>query len=220
MECVLVKASYPRSGTTWVALLLGHHYGLGSISVYDKHVKSRRDPRRNTDWVRDSLRTGKKGTVLKTHELTAPRRFNRLPALLVFRDVRDAVVSYAHYTIKIWGSKKPFLRLLKEYAISPQWSKMLEAWLGRGAIPLKYEDLVADPFGALQAAMKQALPDLEPVTDAPLPVSFDVAHKWTPFFFRRGIVGAYKDEMPDNIQRICCDTHRRWMERLGYLRRQ
>jgi len=216
-EYVLIKASYPRSGTTWISQLLGHHYDLGGASVYDRAAKRSTKTKQyhSLSWVRSPLE-GRHHLVISTHNEAVPSGARGLPAILVVRDVRDAVVSFAHYTVNFWRSRHPIPVLLRRYATSSRWSRLAEVWLSRGAVVLKYEDLKLNPFEALRAAMEQVLPHLEPVTDAPLPIPFEVAHKRTPSFFRRGIAGAWKDEMPPAIQKICWERHHAMMKKLGY----
>jgi hypothetical protein len=39
-----------------------------------------------------------------------------------------------------------------------------------------------------------------------------------PWFFRRGVVGTWRDEMPTSIQKLFLQKNGDAMERLGYLR--
>ena len=69
----------------------------------------------------------------------------------------------------------------------------------------------------LQAALEKIGGSFDIINEDPLP-SFDKYHKAKPTFFRRGIVGSWKDEMTPEIEEHFWDVHGKTMTWLGYER--
>jgi hypothetical protein len=84
---------------------------------------------------------------------------------------------------------------------------------------LRYEDLIADPREALERAVSALLPGLTPVPGARIP-SFDELHGIDPDFFRRGLAGSHRDEMPAELHELfwAQPENADAMRRLGYVR--
>jgi hypothetical protein len=64
---------------------------------------------------------------------------------------------------------------------------------------LRFEELIADPIGSAIGAAQSLLPDTVPRQEAK-PPSFQDLHSVDPVFFRKGRVGAYRDEMSLELQ--------------------
>lgn len=114
------------------------------------------------------------------------------------------------------------------------WSMHVTSWLDAPAMPvpllLRYEDISADPHAALTRAAQhlgwQADPDA--IARAVAATRFDVlqaAEARTGFaekpptaqsFFRRGVVGGWRDTLSADEAARICDDHAAVMERLGY----
>lgn len=166
-------------------------------------------------------------------------------AIVIVRDPRDIVPSLAHHSrigideaIAFMSDGKSCFcdgrdrqhRQLRQQL--SDWSGHVESWLGQRDIPvhlIRYEDLHADPAAALRAALAFAQYD---VTDAAIDravslSSFGVlaaqerdhGFREAPAerrFFRRGIAGAWRDELtPAQVARIEA-AHGATMLRLGY----
>ena len=84
---------------------------------------------------------------------------------------------------------------------------------------LRYEDLVVDPRRASERTVSSLLPDLVPIADAQIP-SFSDLHGIDPEFFRRGMSGSHRDEMPDELHELfwAQPENAAAMRRLGYPR--
>src|SRR5437879_528140 len=81
-------ASYPRSGNTFFRVILSHRYGLT--------VHTDRPP--PAEWGKIGLVAGAGEPLFyKTHGL--PEAGDTRPAVYIVRDGRDALVSYAHFTL-------------------------------------------------------------------------------------------------------------------------
>jgi len=221
---------YPRSGNSWFQnLAAGVIYGIdprytrfGKIYKLIPYAGKKGYYRRYHDPM-----------CFKSHEFPEPR-YKRV--IYLVRDGRDVMVSYYHYNVSHWGEGVNFLDLIRgDKLLYGQWHKHVEAWLSNPykaeMIIIKYEDLVDDTVGelrrfcgfvgikrddsALEAVAKQAC--FENLRKKEIDYGLDDSHwpKERPFF-RRGIAGSYKDEMPSNIREAFLEEAGDTLKKLGY----
>lgn len=229
-------ASYPRSGNTFLRVVLHYLYGVPTYSIYDDNdpVAQRVGPGlvgyRPKPEDRSLMRDGADVYFVKTHKR---RKADAYPAIYLVRDGRDAVVSHARLRASEHATGEPglFERLLREEITRPYvdgqpssgtWGGNVLNWLDHAGAPLavlRYEELIVDPRAAVERAVAALLPDLVPVPDACIP-SFDDLHAIEPGFFRRGAVGSHRDEMPDELHDLfwAQPENAAAMLRLGYAR--
>jgi len=219
-------ASYPRSGNTMTRLLLERHFDIDTREDYK--VVLHADPNRR-DTERPDLenltaeRTNIRGIAYKTHKHDA----KNLPALVLVRDGRDAMVSYAHYSIDVKNAPTSFNALLHNRTGHSEWSDFYYWWVGGRSceapyVLITYEQLLRhSALGTapqyLQAAMRKIGFDFEIINTTPLP-GFDQYHKAKPTFFRRGIIGGWKDEMSKEVEEYFWRTNGAAMTFMGYER--
>lgn len=231
---VVWLASFPRSGNTFVRILLKELYGQEALSLYEDDP-SAVDPGSLAD-----LRKDPRLYFIKTHE--APD--DDSPAILLTRDGRDAMVSYAHF-IEDYGLLKPspigravsacrskieerllgrppFEQLLRRVVDRRyhDWSAHFMAWDLRGAptAHLRFETLIDNPLRSLEqsiAALGLALPPLPPQAKPPC---FGCLRQRDPRFFRAGRVGQWREEMSPELQDIFWREHGPAMLAAGYER--
>jgi hypothetical protein len=99
-----------------------------------------------------------------------------------------------------------------------RWLAMNETWLGRPGRTalLRYEDLVADPIGAMKKTLDALGLDLPPTGDR-FP-SFAELQQVHGKFFRKGVTGGWADDLsPELAERICAAAATD-MQRFGYTR--
>ena len=162
-------ASYPRSGNTFLRIILHRTFGLPTFSVYSSARDAERlagDAARLLNLVGqtgvecdiDALRADAGLHFVKTHELPDPN--NSSPAIVLVRDGRDAVVSYAYFALKTeQGIERPGRELLEstlEQIITGEtfggWSRNVNTWIdraGRGSV-IRFEDLIEDPVAIVR----------------------------------------------------------------------
>ena len=162
--------------------------------------------------------------IIKTHEMPPPDDY---PAIYLVRDGRDSLVSYAHYIlyterdIGVGCDREAFLRVLRQIIASNDhfggWGRNVLAWQHRKAptATIRYEDLVAGPATVLQEALVSLGQDAVLRGGESMP-SFADLHSVFPWFFRRGNIGVWRDEMPADLQELFWERHREAMVRLGY----
>jgi len=213
-------ASYPRSGNTLARLLLRHHFGLNVPTIYyldrSKIPTSPAEPLGSGD-VDPVTSPSPPIGLWKTHEIVPEEGV--IGAILVVRDARDAEVSFAHFKRDIEGKKNCNLRHhLKRLCRSTRWSEFNEHWLSQKNVAVvRYENLI--DYKVVISILGEALEKIgiEPKVRTSEPIeTFAELSVGNPNFFRRGIVGSWKDEMPNSVKRYFWSTHGAMMLRLGY----
>jgi len=159
---------------------------------------------------------------VKTHD-PAPCG-NSCPAIVLVRDGRDAVVSYAYFVLKTeHGIERPgkdlFEATLKEIITGDTfggWSANVNAWIDRVGLnrAIRYEDLIEDPINIAVTALRR-LGVNGKIESAVIP-SFPELHSRIPWFFRRGKSGYWQKEMPHHLQSLFLERHGEALLRLGY----
>ena len=229
-------ASYPRSGNTFFRSLLNSLYNEAAYSVYNERTIERMGmasilgPRKPPGTVAEMQRA-ERVFFVKTHELPS----DESPAIYLVRDGRDASVSQAHFLIggpmgvprrasvrvraawKLLGYNR-YVRTLEGVVSSGEWQDHALAWTGNHrsgpTFVLRYEDLISDPVRRTQEALEGVGMFLEPRLGTPL--TFDALHARWPHFFRRGVVGSWREEMPEDIHEMFWRRSRTAMLRFGY----
>jgi aryl sulfotransferase len=189
--------------------------------------------------IHDSLFSGPDGGPIVAPEAT-------LGAVYVVRDPRDVAISFAHHfgrtvewaTQQMGDAQATFLKTMKD--IRPQvqqrlgsWSDHVRGWTEQTLFPVivvRYEDLHAAPAGQLAriAQMGQLETTADAIARAVEAATFERLREQERrdgfreraglerHFFRRGIAGAWRDELPLELAERIVHDHREVMHRLGY----
>lgn len=143
--------SYPKSGNTWVRMLIAHVIRPGaSLNAMEQLVPDIYRARRK-DLARAYTFPGG-GRLLKSHESFQPT-YRRV--IYLVRDPRDVCVSYFHYKMafstdpQVEASFEVFSRRFLQGELDPYgtWSEHVCGWLCAEAaevLLVKYEDLLND----------------------------------------------------------------------------
>lgn len=210
---IIWLASYPRSGNTLMRWAL-RAMGQQDASVYND---SKIDPTLPNLYIRNLGEYEKQQTTyfVKTHA----RQDDQRKAIYILRDGRDALVSLAHYTVDLVGTDKTYeevLRLLIDGGYQPPyctWSEHVLFYLQRkNTLIIRYEKLLEN----LVQQMTRVAMFCDVKLISPLDVSFEKLHEANPKFYRRGIVGAWKDEMSLELQELFISYHGQAMKAAGY----
>lgn len=199
-------ASYPRSGNKFMRLLL-ESAGVETYSVYaNKAWKEKPLPISIVE-----MHASTKLYALKTHETPMQDAYR---SILIVRDGRDAVVSFAHLqtdetTLAANVKRKARFDQMVNNVASSWWSDMA-AWRNRGPV-VRFEDLIADP----ETVAGKLLSDLGVSGTVKAP-SFTDLHAQRPNYFRSGQVGQWRQHMPKDIQRKFWEIHGPTMLSFGY----
>ncbi|MEV6851363.1 sulfotransferase domain-containing protein [Actinoplanes sp. NPDC051411] len=217
-------ASFPRSGNTFLRIVLNRRYGVPTSVVYDYDGVADRVGGELIGYVdRPAALAAAEPHFVKTH---GPRDESVDPAdhaICLVRDGRDALVSWARMlTEKDPASFPTVLRQLIEDTgarSSGSWGANVLSWLQPPAphrAMLSYAELIADPAAAVDRVMAVVAPALRPDEDAAIP-TFDELRQVDAGFFRRGTVGSHRDEFPPDLHELFWSRpdNRAAMELLG-----
>ena len=215
-------ASFPRSGNTFFRIVLREVYGISSGHLRPPEM-------RQGDWEKD-LEFPVVKTHLEPHDLYPDDP--TIPAVYIVRDGCDAMVSISHHRRDIVVPGSDYLRNMDE-AIRAEngsffggWSRNVEAWLKRARIVIRFEELIENPIGNVEKLRDildmpepkaSNLPTFEDLKSRPMPYGRRADGEWRQKFFRRGKVGAWRDEMPEAMQQLFWELHGETMEQLGYI---
>lgn len=219
---MITLVSYPRSGNTFLRNVLFEVYGVPSSTFHDEAHGP------DFDW--------EKAPVVKTHLLPdqLPAALLNRPIVYLIRDGRDAVVSLAHHKKALHDPHSTVDQNIDEVIYAAEgshfagWSIHVDTWSRRAVIILRFEDLIKDPIGTceqlrpwleLPEPKQEALPSFEDLkTGRPQYGSGKEVSETNlaPIWFRRGKVGAWRDEMSATQQRLFWHLHGETAERFGY----
>lgn len=219
-------ASFPRSGNTFMRMLLHQRYGIRTGVVYNfDGVADRLGP----DTVGytpladdlEHLRLDAALHFIKTHRCATHDVAEGDAAIYLVRDGRDALVSWARQ--KTEGEPQRYEEVLEDMtddstSTTGTWGANVLSWVAfPGARVVPFVRLISDPVNVVDELVSQVLPGRDEIGSA-VP-TFGSLHRDHPDFFRRGMVGSFKDEMPSHVERRFWefDENRRAMDVLGGL---
>ena len=201
-------ASYPRSGNTFLRIVLHRLYGVPTSVIYDVDGVAERLGRdligaHDRPAPLDALRASDQVHLVKTHRRRDEQVSADDRAVCLVRDGRDATVSWARLRDDFPAQLRPMI-CNDDTRGTGSWGANVLSWLQPPAphrIVLRYEELIREPAAAAQHLVEALGLLLRPVADAAVP-SFAELHAVDPGFFRRGQVGTHRDELPDDLHRL------------------
>jgi hypothetical protein len=214
-------ASYPRSGNTFLRILLQNIFGLVSYSLYriegDTHPDPSADALEESPYLPANWRKRISNdataalTLIKTHD--PPDDEHR--AIYLIRDGRPAIHSYYHYTLKYAFEKLSLTEVIAGACQFGSWSEHYVNWKPKTrpkTLFLRYEDLVANPT--------DIIPKLAEFLKAPpvggtLP-TFEELQRKQPSFFRRGKNTDFATEWTPGQLALFNELHGPVTQELGY----
>jgi len=201
-------ASWPRSGNTHFRMLVKHYFGLETGSAHADKVFSYGE-------LKSIVGHAPKSNVLvKTHRYHT----DKLPAIYLVRDGRQACLSYWHH-LRGHGGKQSLQDVIRGKTDFGAWSDHVLFWLKRVPEPtiVKFEEVLGkdDP-----AFLREVLASVgifkEPITSEP-PPSFQSLHERNPRFFRSGRTDEWREVYgPDDLE-LFNKLNGRTMAALGYM---
>lgn len=224
-------ASYPRSGNRLIRTALSSGWAIPSHTVFDTNERARRlgIPRRRRPAADRRIRDfrGSEGPeLLKTHLLAHAGSPD--PALVLVRDGRDAVVSFARFLAAGQGDPEWLSALRFEdvllWVIEQRgdpfggWSESVRVWTQRSApvSVVRYEELRADPQGVARRALARLGTELgEP--RRPMP-SLEQMRSANPAIVGPGRVGGWREQMSARALERFGELHGDALVELGYER--
>jgi len=222
-------ASFPRSGNTFLRILLHRLYGITTSVVYDVDGVARRVGEALVGYEDrpgnyEAMRHSEALHFIKTHR----QRDNLVDqvdrAICLVRDGRDALVSWARQRSEADGSHyRTILETLIETS-SPKgtgsWGHNVLSWFQSPpthAVQVRYEALVTHPGATAVRIVSAVAPHLQLRAKPQIP-SFAELQMVDPLFFRRGVIGTHRNELPDDLHSLFWSRpeNRDAMSLLGY----
>jgi hypothetical protein len=214
-------ASYPRSGNTFLRILLETCFQLPSYSLYYVEGDRHRDPSAEALDSAPLLPRGWREAIIsdpaappvliKTHDLPP----DDSTAIYLARDGRAAIDSYYHYHKQFAFEQPSLTEVIAGACQFGSWSDHYWAWRPRSrpkTLLLTYDDLVSTP-GRVVEKLSGFL-NMVPATVA-LP-GFNELHQRSPAFFRRGQNADYLQKWSSAQLALFQQLHGAAMEDLGF----
>jgi len=205
--------SFPRSGNTFLRIVLNRLYGVRTCVVYDVDGVAQR---LGSDLVGfadrpagiQAMREASEVHFVKTHRQRDSQVDDGDKAICLVRDGRDCLVSWARMASETKGRRfETELRAMITRRDEPgtgSWGRNVLSWLRPPAphrLVLRYEELVREPTDAVQRIVVALVPQLLPLTDVRIP-SFGELRQTDRRFFRRGRTDTYRDELPEELHQL------------------
>ena len=216
-------ASFPRSGNTFLRIILNQFFGVGSFSLYDDRADIAADSaftelvgHRSHGWpLRDfvaTARTAPEQFFVKTH--TKPE--DTAKAIYLVRDGRAALVSYYHYRKDVAKENVSLAQIVRGDVWGGRWSANVDAWVFSGrpnTLVLRFEDLISHHAESLDALADFL--QLKMVSKGK--IDFCELNALAPTFFRKGSNRLNTAELEAACPELFWSLHVKTMVRLGYV---
>lgn len=222
-------SSFPRSGNTFLRIALTRMYGVRTSVVYDfDGVAQRLGP----DLIGFEERPASIATLRESDELHFVKTHRQRDSIIeesdsaicLVRDGRDSLVSWARLNSEQHGREyRTELRSLigrQETTGTGSWGCNVLSWLRPPAphrVLLHYSQLVRAPRIEVERVMAALVPEMRPLANAEIP-SFSELQQVDSGFFRKGVTGSHRTELPDDIHQLFWSRpdNIEAMEMLGY----
>lgn len=216
-------ASYPRSGNTFLRIVLNQVFGLQSTGINPGEIVKWNVADGLADLIghfehKDLSEMGRTNDsfprsfkLVKTHD--AP--INKAPAIYIVRDGRASIVSYFHYLRDIQrDADADMADLILGRNIYGSWSSHFRSWdptRRPNTLLLKYEDL----RDSTTRACERISEFLQRPQTGDFDLTFEDLHKIYPNFFRSGNNERNIAEMKPHLE-LFDSIHGETMRELGY----
>jgi hypothetical protein len=148
-----------------------------------------------------------------------------LPAATIVKQMNDDQFAFCSRTDKLHNQLRQ--RLLS-------WSNHIRSWVDQSLLPVKvirYEDMKTRPFDTFKDASlfaglnytddkitrAVAFSDFKTIKNQETQFGFKEKAPGSETFFRKGLIGSWKEELSDELVKTIIDNHREMMLRFGYL---
>lgn len=222
-------ASFPRSGNTFLRIVLHRLYGIRTSTVYDVDGVAERLGTELIGFTErpgslEDLRAADEPHFVKTHRQRDADVDENDPAICLVRDGRDALVSWARQASEADPNTyddELRSRILRTDTVGTgSWGTNVLSWLRPPAphrVVLRYEHLTRDPHAAVAPIIATVAPALALRPEPAVP-SFDELRAHDNQFFRRGHTGTHQQELSAEMHQLFWSRpdNRAAMALLGY----
>jgi len=216
-------ASYPRSGNTFLRIILNRIFDRKSCSLHgDRHDIGADENTANlvghqylpADFDFEQARESSDLMFIKTHGLP-PLGSEKDLAIYLVRDGRECTLSFAKHQSIYGGQNKKLIDIIYGNCFAVTWGEHINAWAPDkrpNTLLIRFEELVADPAPFIGKISD--LTGLQPAKGE-LP-SFEELHRMNPRFFRQGKTDSWKKAFSDDDHLAFWMINHRQMVDSGY----
>lgn len=214
-------ASYPRSGNTFLRIILQNLFGLATYSVYRLEGEQLADPSADAlgeapflprDWrQRLTEQPTSEAVLVKTHGPPEPCG----KAIYLMRNGYATIDSYYHYHKRFSFEQPSLTEVIAGACQFGSWSEHFRAWKPQArpqTLFLRYEQLVSQPQECVP--LLADFLQVQPQTGA-LPTFAELKERW-PAFFRRGQDDSFMQEWTPAQLSLFNELHGPVMTEFGY----
>lgn len=218
---ILFIAGLPKSGTSWLEKMLSTYKGYTIIPDPDITEWDYKNGGTHNFELSTSFFTRLKGTLslTKIHCHGSVNNIKILkevgiPYCIVYRDLRDAAVSYIFYVKRTpWHPEYPVYKKLTVqegllhfgYTLLPEWRNWVESWQKnrevKNSIMFKYEDLLINPIDTFNKVVDLFDLPKDNIQHIIESHQFDKM-KNNGSFFRKGKSGDWKNHFDEDIKAL------------------
>ena len=218
-------ASYPRSGNTFLRVVLNNIFNIKTYSVYDDKEDIGEDLKTENivghkylpeDFDLSNARNEKKAYFIKTHELPDTRVSDSDKVIYLVRDGRESSISFVKYIANYGSTKKTLMDVLSGNTFAGIWGEHVEEWSRLNKtnyMLIKFEELIASTED--QIKLLSEFLDIK-VTNDFLP-SFQDLQEINPKFFSSGKTSSWSDVFTKEENTLFWLKNYTQMKKLGYM---
>jgi len=226
---IILLASFPQSGNSFLRNTIEDMYGIPTFSVYPEDRKEGNPaelilyqgdhPDAVLIWNEAYSKRIYKPDIafIKTHEESDS--LLPYPAIHIVRDGRDALISYAHFLVGVEKTERSYLEMLQYQIETKAWSDFVMAWYKNSKVEyiVKFEKMLKNPVREVVkvgdiAGLKPPL-----LKNIKLRI-FEEFQTEKPDIFKRGKANVWKDtkEMPEVLHKLFWQYNKNAMDLLEY----
>jgi hypothetical protein len=220
-------SSYPRSGNTFLRILLHQNFGVKSYSIHGDFT----DIGKNIElselvghiefedsYDLEKLRSDKKTYYIKTHNLFDNDIENTDKVIYIIRDGRAATFSFNKYQNNFSDTPKSLLETIygKSYLNTGTWGDHVKSWTSSKLKDLKiikYEELVSDTNNIVEELSQFLNMKTQEFSSA---TSFSNLKKVDSNFFQKGNNTAWESKFNEDLENIFWLINYKQMKEFGY----
>jgi len=202
---IIWLASYPRSGNTFLRVVLKSVFGLETYSIYDDKSDIAKDAATQeivghkmlpADFDLESARNSEQLYIIKTHEHSQNPDDK---VIYLIRDGRESAVSYLNYIRSFHNQDCKVEDVLYGNVPFGTWAEHIRSWKPgntENSLLLKFEEFTSSPQSFLEQ-LSNFLNAAEQGQEIP---AFEDLHRVNPEFFRQGRYDSWKEDLgPDEL---------------------
>jgi hypothetical protein len=181
---IIWLASYPRSGNTFMRMILNQCFGIKTSSIYNNDMRMLEFDPALISYIGHFDQQNNHSdavNIIKTHDHSNDEN----KAIYIVRDGRSSVISYWHFLQEIEHKNVKIEQIINGSIWPGSWSDHIKSWnpiSRKQTLLIRYEDMVSEPLKIIKDV--EFFIGIKQISD--FNVSFERLHASAPLFFRKG----------------------------------